>query len=123
MIPIMQVVSPALRGRLAFLGPVRGLQKLAPGVMDAPWGCATVVSLHLQGTASMQGWNSNTAAMSMQLLQDTASYHLRKYQAYMVRTCAEGVVPSVIPACLCMQQQPGYPAYANLACYLRMYMV
>jgi hypothetical protein len=86
----VQVTSQALKGRLGFLGPVRGLQMLAPGVMDAPLGCATVVSLHLQGTASMQAWNSSSAAMAMQLLHDTAGHHLRKYRAYMVRRRSVG---------------------------------
>jgi hypothetical protein len=79
-----QVVIQELRGRMGFLGAVRGLQQLSPGVVDAPLGCATVVALHLQGTAVIQSWNSSAAAMSLKLLHDTAGYHLRKYPAYMV---------------------------------------
>jgi hypothetical protein len=48
-------VCRSLEGRLAYLGPVRSLAQLDPGVLDAPVGYVTVAFMNVVGAQVSSG--------------------------------------------------------------------
>ncbi|KAG2496610.1 hypothetical protein HYH03_005431 [Edaphochlamys debaryana] len=76
--------APELAGRMALLGPVRGLSQVSCGALDAPVGCVAVVFMHAVGQQALAAWDQALAEAATGVYEGVVKGVLDAFGGYMV---------------------------------------
>lgn len=88
---LYQALDKTLRCRLALFEPIRFLEQLSSGVLQAPVGSAAIVFMQVVGSKTLLAWNHDMATAALETFYKISQELLLQHYGYMVE-CASGLL-------------------------------